>query len=484
MGFLLRLAALPVLAYLLGACAAIDSHGVLWREPRTAHPVQAMDRETREAAHALVRDIINARYYDSTFNGVDWLARSADYRDRVLEAASDAEAWQALDHMAGLLRDAHTRVESPEEARRRDNQEELGFGFSVRMMAGRLTVERVLAHSEAWRNGVRPGMGLIRINGMDARAAYERLLQAGRGNSTPQARELIASRRVVEGPRGERVALEFATADDKPLSIALDREHFAAVRRVEARTLPSGIGYVGIADFHDDQEAAIVAAVREMRATPALVLDLRANRGGAMRVVRALAGELFSAPQLLSSNRTRNGGPVSLFFGAFTVVPTETRSEGRGPDAYAGKLVVLIDRASASAAELAAGALQATGRAQIVGETSCGCVVGFLGYVGVPGGGRLAYSEVGLMLPNNRRIEGSGVVPDRAVTLQASDLADGKDRALEVAEQMLLAPAPDNAAAAPSPGMFAAPPTGSPPLPGYHCHWLPRGQRYCHGGLD
>jgi C-terminal processing protease CtpA/Prc len=60
-----------------------------------------------------------------------------------------------------------------------------------------------------------------------------------------------------------------------------------------------------------------------------------------------------------------------------------------------------------------------------------------MGYASVPGGGTLAYSEVGFAFPDGRRIEGEGVVPDFAVPLAIADLLVDRDRALEEAQAML-----------------------------------------------
>jgi carboxyl-terminal processing protease len=55
----------------------------------------------------------------------------------------------------------------------------------------------------------------------------------------------------------------------------------------------------------------------------------------------------------------------------------------------------------------------------------------------VPGGADLAYSEVGFRLPNGKRIEGEGVIPDVPVPLTARDLQVNRDRALEEAQARL-----------------------------------------------
>jgi carboxyl-terminal processing protease len=100
-------------------------------------------------------------------------------------------------------------------------------------------------------------------------------------------------------------------------------------------------------------------------------------------------------------------------------------------------VVILVNAQSASASELFAATLQATGRAKILGQASCGCLLGFLGYAQVPGGAELAYSEVGFKLPNGKHIEGEGVIPDRPIAIDPADLQTNRDRALEEAQALL-----------------------------------------------
>jgi carboxyl-terminal processing protease len=133
---------------------------------------------------------------------------------------------------------------------------------------------------------------------------------------------------------------------------------------------------------------------------------------------------------------TRDGKPVSLFFGAVPIIKLDRVAEGEN-DAYTGPVVILVSAGSASASELFASTLQAVGRAKVVGQQSCGCLLGFLGYARIPGGGELAYSEVAFAASNGNRVEGEGVVPDVTVPLTVSDLQFGRDRALEEAQALL-----------------------------------------------
>ena len=126
-----------------------------------------------------------------------------------------------------------------------------------------------------------------------------------------------------------------------------------------------------------------------------------------------------------------------MAFGFVKISSPEASVPGK-PDAYAGKLAVLMDSDSASASEATAGALQSTGRAIVVGEVSCGCLLAFLGYAALPGGGELAFSEIGFSDAKGERIEGRGVIPDVVVERKRADLLEQRDRVLEAAQAALL----------------------------------------------
>ena len=201
--------------------------------------------------------------------------------------------------------------------------------------------------------------------------------------------------------------------------------------------LPSGLGYVRFSAFDEALRGALLAAVVALKDAPAMILDLRGNGGGSAAMVEALVGKFFSKQTPIGQLETRTGAAVTLAFGTITLIELRRTVPGN-PDAYNGRVAVLIDSDSASAAEATAAALQSTGRALVVGEASCGCLLMYLGYAKLPGGGELAYSEVGFTSIKGERIEGRGVQPDLPVARSVEDIRTGRDRALEMAQAALL----------------------------------------------
>jgi C-terminal processing protease CtpA/Prc len=97
---------------------------------------------------------IDEKYYDPSFNGVDWRAVRERYRPRVKSAAGEEEFYNLLNQMAGELRDAHTRVRSPRQNRDRKNREATSAGLLLYEVEGTPVVYDVTPDSEAARAGV------------------------------------------------------------------------------------------------------------------------------------------------------------------------------------------------------------------------------------------------------------------------------------------------------------------------------------------
>jgi carboxyl-terminal processing protease len=338
--------------------------------------------------------------------------------------------------MTGELRDAHTRVESPKrvELRKRDASVTLGFAFFP--VEGRLTVSVVNLESDAWWAGVRPGMRLVAIEGEPAEAAFEKLKADTRQDSTERSRHMRALRHLLTGDPGTSVTFTFERGDGTRFDARLARRKIVT-RPIEShRLLPSGYGYIRFTEWTLGVTSKALEALDELKGAPGLVIDLRNNPGGSAHAVNVMLRRFFTQPAELGHVVTRNGKPVSLFFGTVEIIKLKQSVEG-DKDAYAGPVVILLNSGSASASELFAGAMQAAGRAAVVGQPSCGCLLGYLGYAHVPGGAELAYSEVGFVLANDKRIEGEGVVPDHPVPQRVADLQSSRDRTLEEAQALL-----------------------------------------------
>jgi carboxyl-terminal processing protease len=238
-----------------------------------------------------------------------------------------------------------------------------------------------------------------------------------------------AARDKVRGKKGTEVVLTVKRGTAAAFDVAIVRDVIAQ-REVIHQALASGtIGYIRVTGFsdnaatqyHDALQADIAAGRKKM------ILDLRGNPGGYVTAARRIASE-FIASGPLFWEQTADGKQDE----------TDAEAGGLATDP-AIKVIVLVDRGSASASEIVAGALQDRKRATIVGETSFGKGT-VQQWIELPDTGALKLTIARWLTPDKHWIHQVGIVPEVVVTPPANTPA-GKDPALDKAVEMLSATA-------------------------------------------
>jgi carboxyl-terminal processing protease len=251
----------------------------------------------------------------------------------------------------GMLRtlDPHSNfLDTKEYADQRERQraQYYGVGINVVERGGNTQVLWPFEGSPAYKAGIRPGDVIAAINGTPAYGF----------NSAKVADRL-------RGPRGTKVEVTVARGGpDHTLTFALNRDAIARSCVPQAFWLKPGIAYVGISEFSCETTSRdFEDKLKQLGEDKieGLVLDLRGNPGGLVTDGVDVAGHFLRKNDLVVSDRGR-AQPNQNFLAKGSAFGM------RYP------IVLLVNRSSASAAEIVTGALQDHDRAWILGENTFG----------------------------------------------------------------------------------------------------------------
>ena len=275
-------------------------------------------------------------------------------------------------------------------------------------------------------------------------------------------------------PMGKQTSVEFVTEEDQRRTVSVDvarpkgkKLHFIEPTLVEARQLGDGLGYLKIAMFpgHDRGRRLrieISGAVEKLGPVDSLIIDLRGNTGGgigALRVMSLLTPAKFplglpstGAGSRPISNRRRQSfrrfsripsstktlWRLALQFGPamMTKKPIVLQTEGLGEKPFHGRVVLLVDRHTASAAEMIVAFARENQLATIVGEKTAGRLLSATS-VKVGNGFRLAMPTGAYYTWKGSVLEGTPIEPDELIEFNWRERRPGRDRQLEVATKLL-----------------------------------------------
>lgn len=373
--------------------------------PRVSLAAVPVEQRARAEGNVRVFDrvwgLVADGHYDPKLHGVDWPAAGLKYGAEAAAAADDQALYAALGAMVGLLKDSHTHALSPTQAKERRTQTRARTGFYMTRVEGRWIVSELVAGSPAELAGVKTGWVVVARNG----TAFDE-----RSEARPKV--------------GEVAQWEFLDDRDQPVALAIVAESLSTKPRQEVRVLAGGVVYLRFDAFDPADRRWLSDQLKTNRAAPGVVIDLRRNPGGGTISLAITIGEFFDRAVDCGTFITRGGyrgGKSSWQIGSAR---------------YGGSVVVLVDGATGSAAEIFAAVLQEHGRATIVGRKTAGAVLAS-GYHGLPDGGELQLSRQDYVTPKGRRLENEGIEPDVKVVRTVADVRVGRDVDLEAALRVL-----------------------------------------------
>jgi carboxyl-terminal processing protease len=239
--------------------------------------------------------------------------------------------------------------------------------------------------------GIEPGDRIVKIDtqattGMDVEEIVKRL----------------------RGVPGSRVALTISRNDRSPFEVVLTRNIIRVVS-VKSDLKNRNIGYVRVTTFTENTASELAGAVAQLKTRSngqlsGLVLDLRNDPGGLLDAAIDVTGAFLDGGVVVTT-RGRNGSDDHIY-----------RAPPGGDILRGTPIVVLINSASASAAEIVAGALQDHRRATVMGTRSFG-KGSVQTIIPLEGRGALRLTTALYYTPSGRSIQGQGIAPDIVVNV-------------------------------------------------------------------
>jgi C-terminal processing protease CtpA/Prc len=402
----------------------------LLRAPASAQT--QFDNFQRDRARQMLRDVQDAiehHYYDPTYHGIDMRASFKAADARLQSANSIGEAFTTIGQTLDALKDSHTFFLPPSRFVHRE------YGYIQQMIGDRCFITAVRPNRDAseklaagdevltWE-----GMAPQRNNFATMSYIFNTLLSLPMMSLTVRGPDGV-TRKVDVTPkvtRGKQVV--DLTNDSDFWQIVRDEQNGEGENRQRLANFGDSLAIWKMPEFlmPDDEVDRLIKDVRKYQT---LILDLRGNPGGLITTLERLVGGVIDHDVTIARRVGRKSDLKPQF------------AKSRGANAFAGKLIVLVDSRSASAAELFARVIQIEHRGIVLGDHSSGLVMEARRYQFHQGADTQIFygasiTDADLMMGDGKSLEHTGVVPDELILPSPADLAAGRDPVLARAAKL------------------------------------------------
>lgn len=363
--------------------------------------------------------LVDQAYVDDSFNHQDW--RTVRQKALTKQMPDRESTYKAIRDMLDSLGDPFTRLLQPKQyksLKTSTSGELTGVGLQIiqNEESGYLEVLAPIEGSPAASAGLQAADQILKIDNIP---------------TTDLSLDEAAER--MRGPIGSTVKLKVERPDQGVLLFPIKRDRIA-INPVfaELRPQPNGqeIGFIRLRQFNANATQEMAAAITRLEAEGAegYILDLRNNPGGLLQAGVEIAQMwLDPSPIVYTVDRQGIRNSFDSKAGSLTDAP----------------LIVLVNRGSASASEILAGALQDNGRAQLVGEQTFG-KGSIQSLFNLSDGSGLAITIAKYETPSHRNINKVGIKPDKIVdlkTLRSDQIGTDADTQYQQALKILAEPA-------------------------------------------
>jgi len=357
--------------------------------------------------------LVNEGFYDpEKFDEIKWKRIRQKTLQKQIETSE--EAYSAIEDMLRPLEDPYTRILRPKDY---ELLKSSNFGSEINGVglqlgeddSKKVKVVSTLGGSPAEEAGIISGDIIEKVDGISSK-------ELGLANTASKLR----------GESGTKVLIEISSASGDIREFDLERRSvdIRPVRTKRLREDSHTIGYLRITQFSEIVPKKVEEALQELkeREVEGLILDLRNNSGGLVSSGIAVADSLLSErPVVETKNRI---GIKDAIISQKEIL-------------YAGPMVTLVNKGTASASEILAGSLQDNGRSILMGEQTYGKgLIQSLKSLGEDSG--IAITVASYLTPKGNNIQGQGITPDKLLDLpDASEYGSADDKWVRNAELFL-----------------------------------------------
>lgn len=416
---------------LLSLAATAAVFGSVWLanvRHANAQSFDPIERQRTVSMLKLVRDDLKKNYYDPNFHGMDVDARFKAAEDKLKQATSLGQGFGIIAQAVMDLNDSHTFFVPPR------RPERIEYGWTMQMVGAKCYVVAVKPGSAAEAQGLKVGDEVHSVEGFRPTRKelwkmdyYYRALSPRPGlrvvaqSPGAEPRQLDIPAKIQQGKVVVNILQDLndlireAENEDR-----LNRHRFYKTEKIVIWKMPNFA-------FEPEQADSIMSS--EVKGHETLILDLRGNLGGYVKTLERFVGNFFDHDLKIADRKGRKEMKPQL-------------AKSRGSAIFNGKLIVLVDSKSASAAEIFARLVQLEKRGIVIGDQTSGAVMESKGYPHDIGTDTVvsfgvSVTDADVIMSDGNSLERVGVTPDELLLPTAEDLAASRDivlaRAVELA---------------------------------------------------
>ena len=387
--------------------------------PLAAQTLKNEQGRGREILDMIKKDIVK-NYYDPTFRGKDVDAIFKAAEERVNQATSSGQILGVIAQTLMQFDDSHTYFVPPPSA------DKVQHGWEMQMIGDKCYVTAVKSGSDAEAKGLKPGDEVVVIGGYTPtrknlpnllfflKSAKSMRAVIRKSDGKTESLEIMANVRTgkpVLDLRSPNPGADIATIVREDENAQYRHHVYSEIDDVIIWKMPFFYG-----------ESAVDELMQKARKRQTLILDLRGNGGGAETILQQMIGYFFDRDIKIGDVKGRKETKPLM-------------AKTRGKSVFNGKLIVLVDSESGSAAELFARVVQLEKRGTVIGEKTSGLVMQGT-YISHKSGLDLVFyygvsvTTADLIMTDGKSLERVGVTPDEILIPTQEDLAAERDPVL------------------------------------------------------